>query len=470
MFSITVNNLSELETQKVLSSEEGHFSDLKAVDISPAKTTNTLAAFSNAEGGEVYIGIDEDKQKNTRAWRGFPNPEAANGHIQIFEKLFPLGRDYSYDFLRSPLVSGLVLKVEVKKTREIKKASNGKVYVRRGAMNLPVDSEESLSKLRRNKGITSFETEPVSADAEFITNSETIIGFMLEVVPNAEPGEWLRKQQLLVDGKPTVAGTVLFADEPQALLPKRCGIKLYRYKTKDLEGTRETLDFDPESIEGCAYDQIHSAVARTIRLIESIQVSTPEGLENVKYPPTALHEIITNAVLHRDYSTADDVHVKIFDNRVEVTSPGTLPGHVTPENILRERFARNGVIVRLINKFPNPPNKDVGEGLNTAFSAMRTMNLKNPVVAQDEESVTVTLKHEPLATPEEIIIEFLQKHGRITNKEAREACFIGSENKMKRVFQKMMNQGIIERVPGTTRYTAAYQLKEAHDSDALTLI
>jgi len=65
------------------------------------------------------------------------------------------------------------------------------------------------------------------------------------------------------------------------------------------------------------------------------------------------HEIITNAVLHRDYSVADDVHIRIFDNRVEVVSPGMLPAHITPENILSERFARNAAIVRLINKFPD---------------------------------------------------------------------------------------------------------------------
>ena len=57
-----------------------------------------------------------------------------------------------------------------------------------------------------------------------------------------------------------------------------------------------------------------------------------------------------------------------------------LPAHVTPENILDQRFARNGTIVRLVNKFPNPPNKDVGEGLNTAFAAMHRMGLKEPVV------------------------------------------------------------------------------------------
>lgn len=458
MSSIAVAEIGQIEYEKILSVEEGHFSDLKSIDISPNKLTRTLSAFANAEGGELYIGIDEDSRTKQRSWRGFADVEAANGHIQMFEESFPLGRDYSYDFLRFPGQSGLVLKIEIKKTREIRKASNDKVYARRGAQNLPITSEEALVRLRRNKGLTSFETEPINADPEFITNSETIIGFMLEVVPNAEPDHWLKKQQLIVEGKPTVAGAVLFADEPQALLSKRCGIKLYRYKTRDSEGSRETLDFDPSSIEGSAYEQIREAVAQTKAIVESVQISTAVGLERVSYPDTALHEIITNAVLHRDYSVADDVHIRIFDNRIEVTSPGTLPGHITPSNILDERFARNGIIVRLINKFPDPPNKDVGEGLNTAFSAMRAMKLKDPVIAQDSESVTVTLRHESLASPEEMIIEHLQNHGSITNKVAREICYIGSENKVKRIFQKMMGQGLIEMIPGRTRYTAAYQL------------
>ena len=46
-----------------------------------------------------------------------------------------------------------------------------------------------------------------------------------------------------------------------------------------------------------------------------------DSLERVQYPPETLHEIITNAVIHRDYSIADDVHIRIFDNRIEVQSP-----------------------------------------------------------------------------------------------------------------------------------------------------
>ncbi len=357
---------------------------------------------------------------------------------------------------------GLILKVEVPKSREIKKASDGKVYVRRGAQNLPIDTQERLDILRRDKGISSFETETVNCDPSTITNSEVIIEFMLDVVPTSEPEPWLRKQQVLIENKPTVAGIVLFADEPQALLPKRCGIKVYRYKSMDDEGTRDTLDFDPISIEGCAYDQIHQAVDKVTEIIESVRIRTAEGLVSVTYPVEAIHEIITNAVLHRDYAIADDIHIKIFDNRVEILSPGNLPGHITPANILDERFARNGVIVRLINKFPNPPNKDVGEGLNTAFQAMRKMKLKDPVIVQEGGYVKVILKHETLASPEEMILKYLEIHDQIVNRQAREICFIGSENKMKTILQRMVKQGLIERVPGTTRYNAAYRKTRRH--------
>lgn len=241
MSSINIIEISEVEKQKILQIEEGHFSEIKAIEIKPGKLTRSISAFSNAEGGELYIGVDENKKSSKRSWRGFSAPEGANGFIQTFDKLFPLGNEYSYDFLRTAEENGLLLKIEVRKTRDIKEASDGKVYVRRGAQNLPIESNEELARLRRNKGLTSFETETVNADPVILSNSEVIIGFMIEVIPNSEPEPWLRKQQLIIEEKPTVAGAILFADEPQAILAKRCGIKLYRYKTSADEGTRETF-------------------------------------------------------------------------------------------------------------------------------------------------------------------------------------------------------------------------------------
>ena len=256
---------------------------------------------------------------------------------------------------------------------------------------------------------------------------------------------------------PTVASLVLFADEPQVALPKQTGIKIYRYATTDEEGTRTTLRGQPVTIEGNAYKQIHEAVITTAAMVEGIRVMGAKGMEDVKYPPVTLHEIITNAVLHRDYSIADDVHVRVFDNRIEVESPGPLPAHVTPQNILEERFSRNGVIVRWINKFPDPPNKDVGEGLRTAIEAMKQLDLKPPEIEQSGNSVLVKIRHQRLASTEETILEYLETHEEITNSIVRDLTGIGSENQVKRTLQRMVRTGELESIPGRSRASAGYR-------------
>jgi ATP-dependent DNA helicase RecG len=445
------------QARQILAIQEGQFHDLKRIEIAPGKLTKTLSAFANSDGGEIYIGIDEIRPFKKREWRGFPDIEAANGHLQAFQQVFPLGEEIVYSFLRSEAESGFVLKVEVFKSRQIRKASNGLAYYRFGAQDLPVDKPEIEDRLRRNKGLVSFETELLPVDVAVITRSPITRKFIRNVVPTSKPEPWLRKQQLIQQDKPIVAGVLLFAEEPQAVLPKRCGIKLYRYKTREAEGSRATLAFDPKSIEGCAYEQIHASERETIRIVEEIRKLSEQGLEEIEYPPETLHEIITNAVLHRDYSIQDDIHIRIFDNRIEVESPGTLPGHVTVKNILNERYSRNGALVRIMNKFPDPPNKDVGEGLNTAFTAMTMLRLKPPVIEQRQSSVLVNIRHERLASPEEAILDYLIEHKSIANKQARELCSIGSENSMKGVLQRLVRRGLIEVVPGTAGARTAYQ-------------
>lgn len=461
---ILVRDVTEHQRDTILEMSEGHFADIKALDIKPAKLTISIAAFANSDGGEVYIGIDEIERGKLRRWRGFDDIESANGHIQAFEALFPLGQDFGYTFLKHEASAGLVLQVEIQKTRDIKRASNGKAYVRRGAQNLPVETPEGLRRLEYTKGLASFETELVGVDPSVVTDSYEITRFLVDVIPTAEPTPWLKKQNLLRANRPAVAAVLLFADEPQSLLPKRSGIKVYRYTTKDNHGSRETLAFDPLTVEGPAYDQIHNAVSTTTRIIQETRKLGDETLEEITYPPEAIHEIITNAVLHRDYSIPDDVHIRIFDNRVEIESPGRLPGHITVKNILEERFARNGVLVRLLNKYPDAPNKDVGEGLNTAFSAMTKLGLKEPVIEERANSVLVTIRHESLASPEEVILEYLETHESIRNKTARDISHVPADYAMKVIFNRLEERGLIERVPGTRTYSTAYRQGPNYDT------
>lgn len=440
--------ISDEQLSTLLKMEEGHFVDLKAVETSPANITKAVSAFANTAGGDLYIGIDEvvGAHGKERIWRGYADEEAANGLIQAIEIMSPLGNHYVAEFLHNDSHASVVVHVTVFKTQGILAASNGDIFVRRGAQRLPVKGEEALQRLRFDKGLQSFEDEYVDIPLDDLSNSTTVISFMLEIIPSAEPALWLEKQRVVRDSRPTVAGTLLFSDEPQAALPKRSAVKIFRYNTK-AEGERDTLAFDPVTVEGPVYELIYAAVDKCKEIIESIQKVGPQGLENVVYPEDALHEIITNAVLHRDYSIASDVQVRIYDNRVEIESPGRFPGHVTIGNVLDEQFARNPKLVRLINKFPDPPNKDVGEGLNTAFEAMDKLRLKKPLIEEREASVMITLRHESLGSPEQLVMEYLQTHNEITNAIARELTGIKSENTMKNVFYRLRDRKVLELVP-----------------------
>lgn len=208
------------QVEKILALEESHFVDMKSKEIQPAKLSRTISAFANSDGGELFIGIAEDKAEHKMVWDGFGTMEEANGHIDVLNTLMPWRQHFSCEFLRPMRGNkGHVLHVTVQKTPEVIRATSGDPYVRRGAQNLPVRTEQDLELLKRNKGLTSFETETVSLELDLVCNSEVVIGFMLDVVPTADPLLWLRKQRLILNDKPTVAAVLLYSDEPQSALP-----------------------------------------------------------------------------------------------------------------------------------------------------------------------------------------------------------------------------------------------------------
>jgi ATP-dependent DNA helicase RecG len=453
-----VRKITNEEADLILGMEETHFRDVKAREIAPAKLSMSISAFANTAGGELFIGVAEKRkgEEKTTEWVGLADQEAANPVFAMLEGLAAPGF-VAPTFLECPGRPGYLLHLVIQKTRQVVSATNGVPYVRRGAQKLPVHGDEALRRLELDKGIASFEDETVKAPLDLVTNSVTIIDFMLSEVPTAEPEKWMRSQLLIDGANATVAGALLFADEPQALLPKRSAIKVFRYKTVEEDLDRDALVGDPLTIEGPIYDLISEAVATTKDIVEGIKKLGDGGLEYVSYPDETLHEIITNAVLHRDYSIATDIQIRIYDDRVEVHSPGRLPGHVTIDNFLDEQFARNPKIVRLINKFPNPPNKDVGEGLNTAFQAMRKIRLRDPEVVEHDQSVVVFIRHTRLSTPAQIVMEYLDQNLTITNQIGREITGLRRDVQMKDVFVALRKQGMLEQVPGTRGRATAWQ-------------
>lgn len=458
--SIEINSDSQY---KLLNIEESQYCDVKSEMIDPSKLSQTISAFANASGGDIYVGINENTHTKERYFGGFISIEETNKYIQVMESLEGLNANYDITYLHIKN-NHYLMQITVFKTNSIVKSSDSTIYIRKGAQNIKINDPDKIKRLEIDKGIFPYENETVpESDIQDAIGSKIYDIFYHAVIPNIEKYTWLRTQKLCIDSNLNIAGVMLFTDEPQIVLPKRSAIKIFRYKTTKT-GSRDTLDGNPITIEGSAYDQIYASVQKVKSIIESIK-TFDTTFSDISYPETTIHEIITNAVLHRDYSIAKDIQVRIYDNRVEVESPGKLAGHITLKNILFEQFARNPKIVRLINKFPNPPNKDVGEGLNTAFKAMKELRLKQPEIIETETSVIVIIKHEKLSSPEETIMNYMKSHSEITNKIGREITGIESENVMKRVFWKLRDAQMLEMIPNRKGSKSAWQLVQGANVD-----
>jgi ATP-dependent DNA helicase RecG len=310
------------------------------------------------------------------------------------------------------------------------------------------------------KGASSFEDYTVTTSPpEIVIDSEILNEFLSYYSPRTEPLDYVYSENLIDirSFDPRIGAIILFAETPQAIIPTKCGVKIVRYETKEEEPERDHLK-ETISIEGPANNLITDTVAKVTEIMSGISIWTAEGLKTMEYPPEALWEIITNSIIHRDYSISDDIQIHIYDNRIEVISPGKLPGYVTVDNILEARYARNHKIVRTLSKYEDAPNKDIGEGLNTAFAKMKEWKLKPPIIEENNNYVVVTIPNIPLARPSELILKFLESSESINNRQARELTGIKSENLVKNEFYRLRDEGILERVPGLEGPASAWQL------------
>ncbi len=443
------------------SKTEDHFFDRKAAEIKGAKLQKIAVAFANADGGEAYVGIvdDKDEPDPAKRWSGAKSIEDYNQHIQALTEVQPaLPMDIT--FLKAEGKPHYVLRIQIEKSQSVHKTSDGTVYERKGAQSLPVNDPARITALSFAKGAVSYEDYSLdNAIAEDVVDSPWISEFLAGYSPATDPLE-LSINKNLVDRKtfkPKVAGVLLFSKEPSSLMPKKCSVKIVRYETKEDDPERDHLG-PIELVEGPLYPLIHKTVERVTQIMSSINVWTSDGPKAMAYPPETLWEIVVNAIIHRDYSMSDDVQILVFDNRIEVLSPGRLPAFVNRDNILDVRYARNPRIVGMLSRYKNPPNKDIGEGLNTAFQKMKEWRLRTPDINDEGNYVRVLIPHAPLATPQEAIMEFLRKQNTITNRQARDITGIKSENAVKAEFYKLKDAGHIEMIPELKGKKAAWRL------------
>ncbi len=267
------------------------------------------------------------------------------------------------------------------------------------------------------------------------------------------------------------AAVLIFSENPSIVLKRKSGITIAHYfGTARTPSPTPNFRRPPFTIEGPLLKQIEESYKY---VSENALPMKLEGatFKRLRIPEFVIQEAITNAVIHRDYSIQDNIHIRIFDDRIEVESPGWLPGFVTPETILDERFARNPIIERTLKKMPNPPNLDIGEGINRMFREMSRKNLYAPLYlprSYTPHSVCVVLFNEEKVTYWDMVDKFLVEKKSITNKEFREISGLDTL-KASELLKKWTKQQLLEKA-GTSKKKMAYRKPSSKEFGRETLL
>lgn len=449
--TVEVIHISNDQVRSLLELNEDHFNDVKSKRIGPAKLQETLVAFANSDGGDLYVGI-EDKGEQGERIIGFEEPEEANPIVSVLlESTTPAIENLVWEFL-SVEGKGLVLHFSIPKSPKVHYTAAGDCFIRVNAQKIKIKGER-VTQLGYSKGSELYENKALpEVDVEDIVEGEKIRSYMDRVDSNLGAELFLKKQRLLTKvgeaRHPNVGCVLLFDDEPQATLQTRCAAKVYRLRTTDAEYKREQLQEMPITINGSIEEVISKTIKQVALYIDGASFLDGANVVKLSYPAEALKEILVNAVLHRDYSLNDDVHVRIFDNRIEVQSPGRLPGYMTVDNLYDDRFSRNPNMVRMIHNLPNPVNHDIGEGLNTAKNELRKAGLVEPEFKEVANAFLVTVKHQKLASIDDVIEDYFAANpdGIINNKLVRQLSGEQDMQKVKKVLQRLKVAGKIKMV------------------------
>lgn len=191
------------------------------------------------------------------------------------------------------------------------------------------------------------------------------------------------------------------------------------------------------------------------------------------YPARVVKEAIVNAVIHRDYRLNRDIFVRIFDDRIEVESPGLLPGAITPATIARAGSkARNPLIAVNLREFPDPPNIDAGEGVPMMFAEMSQADLYPPQYRQQTdaavECVTVTLFNAKRPSAWDEVSDWIDRHGSIANADVVRIAGVDTlkASKMLTIWRE---QGLLLALPGRAKRNMAYTKPSNTESFLLLL-
>lgn len=422
--------------------ESGTFETKRVSGKMVGKALETVCAFANTEGGILVLGVEDfDKAKGRARLIGIAENSEAVDELRrkLATQFHPPIDGIDITTVAVTLVNGQpgqIVMLRVPQSAKVHSIVDDGTWMRLPSSNREMSAAQ-ITELSFRRGITTAESEAVDIPLSLLETEHWAAYCAARGLAIGDMASRLMRIGLgkqVGDGVgarvwPTKAAVLLFADFPSDLLAAhgcRAAVRVFHHVGNAIEhGPNPNLRKAPKTIPGPVVALINSTLDYVKNEIGGGFRMAASGFETAHvYPVRVIKEAITNAVLHRDYRYPRDVLIRIFDNRIEVDSPGEFPANITPASIATARSApRNPLLVGGAREFPSPPNVDAGEGVPMMFATMRAQGLYPPQYMLNRDSaipsVTVTLLNERRPAVWEQVSDWVDRHGYIANRDLR---------------------------------------------------
>ena len=311
-----------------------------------------LAAFANSQGGRLVLGVTDDRKPQSL------DPVQLDALARVVSEICtdsikpPLV--FSIHRIPSPGAEGGVLLVEIPRGETVH-SSPGGCFRRRGDTKRKMQPAE-VGRLLQSRG----QSEVAATDTQIVRNSG-INSLRLELWrqyvssrTNESPEIALAKLKFLKsDGqgavRATVGGVLLASEDPREWL-SNAYIQAVRYGGNRMDGSRQ---LDAQDITGPLDRQIQDAMRFVIRNRRVAALKNPARTDVPQFSERAVFEAVVNAVVHRDYSVSGS-HIRLFmfDDRLELYSPGGLCNSMTTNDLRTSQFTRNEILASRLGQCP----------------------------------------------------------------------------------------------------------------------
>jgi ATP-dependent DNA helicase RecG len=452
-----LSSLSTAEIDALLEQGPHDHAAFLSAAVNQRAIAETLAALANANGGLALLGVTA---------KGAPQKQSdlTKARERVIEATLLTDPPLILPSAQISAASGGdVVVVNVPPGLPHIYNVQGLYLTRTAAQNRPLTTPE-LRRLLLERSDAGFESLPVDGATLADLDPAHIERYLerIAVAPDEAPVAALLARGCVAqpiggEAAPTAAGLLLFGRQPQRFL-RSAEIICVRYAGGDMSD-----EFVRQDLTGTLPDQLRQAEAFVVsNMRRGMKIAGLRRDETTEYPLPVVREAIVNAVAHRDYSVrGEGIRLLMYDDRLEIYSPGRLPGHVTLANLKDERYSRNESIVAVLSDLGYIER--LGYGIDRMIAAMQEAGLPEPLFEETTAGFRVTLTsagdalvspqpeqqrwaHQYLNDRQERALAHVQATGRITNSELQELVPDVSAETIRRDLADLVDKNMLIRI------------------------